>query len=338
MIRKACTIREYRLRGYRAVMLENSRLAVIVLPEKGAEIHAIVYKPKDLDVLWKSPWGLHRRNSTLVAYGNSESAWMDSYAGGWQGIFPNGGDACIYKQAALGFHGEASTASWDYTVSQSGISARIEMKIKLVRSPFTLRKEVSIEAGSLDVQVKEYIVNESDHASHAMWGQHPAFATKLLDGACLKTTAQTYESHPMEVPVTGPVPAGTVNHWPLMKDKDGRLVDLSILPSGAQRAGEFGYLSNFEQGQYLIKNDVLGLSVELCWDHKLFPYVWYWLEWGNSLEYPWYGRCQVAAFEPFSSMPGLGLKRAIERGTAILFNPRQRLSTELCLCLYPVMR
>lgn len=96
-----------------------------------------------------------------------------------------------------------------------------------------------------------------------------------------------------------------------------------------------GYLSDFEQGRYLLTAASLGLSAEVSWDHKMFPHLRYWLEWGGSKEYPFYGRCRVAAFEPFSSIPGLGLVRAIERGTALAFKPAQPLSSELSLRLNP---
>jgi galactose mutarotase-like enzyme len=330
-----CIIREHLLRDYRAVTLEHTRLAVTLLPAKGAEIYAIVYKPREFDVLWKAPWGLRRQNRVLAADGGSEAAWMDCYAGGWQGIFPNGGDACVYRQAALGFHGEASTVDWDYHCAGSGAIARIEMDVQLVRSPFVLKREVSIESGSLAIRVRETIVNQSDDALHAMWGHHPAFATKLLTGGRFETRAHIFESHAPEISATARVAAGTVHSWPLVTGKDGRQIDLSCLPEDGQRLSEMGYLSDFEEGRFVLSNDSSGFAAELCWDTKMFPHLWYWLEWGGSSEYPWYGRSRVAAFEPFSSFPGLGLARAIERGTAIILNPARPLSTELCLSLHP---
>ena len=47
-------------RGVRAVRLENDLLAATVLVDKGADIYELIYKPKGIDVLWKSPWGLRR--------------------------------------------------------------------------------------------------------------------------------------------------------------------------------------------------------------------------------------------------------------------------------------
>jgi len=44
--------------------------------------------------------------------------------------------------------------------------------------------------------------------------------------------------------------------------------------------------------------------------------VWFWQELRGSFGYPWYGRCYVMAVEPFTSVPGCGLERAIAAGTA----------------------
>lgn len=95
-----------------------------LLPEKGTEIYSLVYKPRGMDVLWKSPWGLTPRGSGFAfAGGNTEAAWMDQYGGGWQEIFPNGGDECVYKNASLPFHGEASVQAWDYKIQRRDSSS-----------------------------------------------------------------------------------------------------------------------------------------------------------------------------------------------------------------------
>jgi hypothetical protein len=97
-----------------------------------------------------------------------------------------------------------------------------------------------------------------------------------------------------------------------------------------------GYLSELDTGEYKLLNRSLGLGVQLTWDKEQFPYLWYWLEWGGSFGYPFYGRCRVAALEPFSSIPGTGLANALGRGTALLFSAGEQRSTELTLSVLPV--
>src|SRR6185503_9516159 len=125
-----CSVTEHTLeRGYRAVTIENELLSMTVLPEKGADIYRLIYKPRQMDVLWKSPWGLKRPGGGVPTAGTTEEAWLEHYAGGWQEIFPNGGDACVYKGCHLNFHGEVSVLPWDYTVEQRDGMASAEFTV-----------------------------------------------------------------------------------------------------------------------------------------------------------------------------------------------------------------
>jgi len=71
--------------GHKAVTIENELLAITVLPEKGADIYRWIYKPRDMDVLWKSPWGLRHPRGMIATTSTTEEAWLEHYEGGWQG-------------------------------------------------------------------------------------------------------------------------------------------------------------------------------------------------------------------------------------------------------------
>src|SRR3954451_1175846 len=114
-----CLIRdELNPSQYREVRLENDFLSLTILPDRGAEVSSFVNRRKGVDLLWKAPWGIRRQTS-----GDTKTLWMDGYAGGWQEIFPNGGDPCVYKGALLGFHGEASISKWDSRIEHSSVKA-----------------------------------------------------------------------------------------------------------------------------------------------------------------------------------------------------------------------
>ena len=90
-----CTINEITLgRTMRALRIENDLLAVTVLLDKGADIYELVYKSKNIDVLWKSPWGMKEPARGFDSAFDSSTAWLEAYAGGWQVLFPNGGTPC----------------------------------------------------------------------------------------------------------------------------------------------------------------------------------------------------------------------------------------------------
>ena len=107
MPRNACRLREHHLaHGYRALTLENQFLSVTLLPERArTSISSLQAAPDRCAV--EVAWGLKKPGTGVVSHGAStEAAWLEHYEGGWQLIFPNGGDECRYKGALLNFHGE----------------------------------------------------------------------------------------------------------------------------------------------------------------------------------------------------------------------------------------
>ena len=182
-----CSVTEFdHPSGYRMVRLENGIISLTVIPERGAEVHVFEFLPLGIDALWKAPWGLRKFASGAAAAGaGSEAAWMDQYAGGWQGIFPNGGEPCHYRGAHHNFHGEASIVPWSYCVSQVEEDVVcISCEVVLSRSPFLLKRKFRLERDSAVLHIEESVTNQSLVEMPAMWGHHPALGAPLLSDGC----------------------------------------------------------------------------------------------------------------------------------------------------------
>jgi len=337
MAQIGCSLREHRLaHGYRALTLENQHLSVTLLPEKGADIYSFVYKPRKTDVLWKSPWGLKKPGTGVASSGAStEAAWLEHYEGGWQLIFPNGGDECRYKGAVLNFHGEASVLPWDYEVlRKSSSSVSVQFTVQLCRSPFRVRRTVTVERSLAAVLLEETIENRAEEDLHYMWGQHPAFGAPFLTEGCrLHLPARTFTAHDVEISPSSRIAPSITGSWPVVTGKHGN-VDLSVLPPKHERVTEFGYIRELDEGWYALSNPAYGFGFGLAWPKELFPYVWFWQELRGSFGYPWYGCCYVMAVEPFSSVPGSGLERAIAAGTAPVLAAGSRVEAHLAAAFF----
>jgi hypothetical protein len=327
-----CYLHEHFLpSGHRAVTLENELLSVTLLPDKGADIYTLIFKPRDMDVLWKSPTSLKRRTVGVeTSTGNSQVSWLDHYEGGWQEIFPNGGSSCSYKGALLTFHGEASTSAWDYrVVSNSGTKIVVEFTVNLARSPFTLTRNVTIESKLPSVILEEKVTNCAQEEMHYMWGHHPAFGAPFLGADCrLHIPSRRIETDEAEMSASRFHP-GASDSWPVVKAKDGSNIDMSVIPPDNTRISELHYISGLEDGWYGVSSPAHNFGFGLIWPKDVFPYLWYWLELKGSSAYPWYGRAYVVALEPFTSIPGSGLEKAIENGTAPLLGPDQTIEARL---------
>ena len=312
----------------RACVLENESLQAVILPDKGADIYRLVYKPQNIDVLWKTPWGLKRPGVRSVH--QSAAAWMESYPGGWQEIFPNGGPACTYKGAELGFHGEASMTSWEFELAPGSDAAELRLSTRLANSPFRMTRTMRVEPGRPVLLLRERITNEGDEPMDYMWGHHPAYGEPFLSGDCrIDIGARALLSDDGYDPPFNPMALNRRYEWPRV-ERDGRTTDLSRVPPRSQPQALYGYFLDFESGWYAITNTRLGFGVGMSWPIDIFPCAWFWQELSASSGYPWYRAAHTMAIEPFTSYPGHGLVKMMEKtGKQRVLEPGQTVSAEL---------
>lgn len=291
-------------RSARALRLENDRIRTTVLLDKGADIYELTYKPQGMDVLWKSPWGLKEPGVGPASAFDSQATWLEHYAGGWQELFPNGGDACMYKGVELGFHGEASMVPWDYQITGAN-SARLYTRLR--RSPFTLERHMQLDGDRLHITGR--ITNHAGEPMDYMWSHHPAYGAPFLSAACrIDTGARTLLADDGYAGTANPLTLNTRYDWP-----GGDGVDMSQVPGPETARDTLAYLTDFESGWYAITNTELGFGVGLSWPVEAFPYAWYWQEMHASPGFPFYQNCYVMAIEPASSIPGQGLVTVMEK-------------------------
>lgn len=303
-----CKVREGLLKpGVRTIELENSLLTVTLLPDKGADLHQIRYKPKgDMPVLWQSPWGA-RPPGTMLQAGTAEEYWMDYYHGGWQLMFPNAGNDCKYKGATHGFHGEASSVPWDCRADGGdGDSAAVICETALSRSPFRLRRRFRLAAGEAVLHVEERIENVGNETMEYVWGEHIAYGAPFLDGSCILR-----------------IPGGS---------GAGGVVERRIPPNGS-RTADMSFLEDVREGWYAVANESLQVTVGVGWDAAAFPHVWLWQEFGGSAGYPFYGYCYVMGVEPCSTPISEGLAESAARGYAFALEPGESRTTELSMVI-----
>ncbi|MCP4165053.1 MAG: DUF4432 family protein [Chloroflexi bacterium] len=320
----------------RALRIENDLLAATVLVDKGADIYELIFKPLDLDVLWKSPWGLKEQGRGVHSAANSVEAWLENYAGGWQEIFPSGGGPCTYKGVDLNYHGEASTIVWEHRITESGgDAAEVVLSARLYRSPFRIERTMRVEAGQPLLIIKERITNEGGAPMDYMWGHHPAYGAPFVSEACrIDVGARVLRADNAYPGSDNPLELGKLYEWPLAV-KDGVQTDMSLVPGPDSSRDILAYFEEFESGWYGITNTEFGFGVGLVWPVEDFPFAWFWQEMNASPGYPWYKGAYVMAIEPFSSYPGYGLTTVMEQtGTHRTLQAGESTETEIRAVFY----
>lgn len=316
--------------GYRKVIVENELLLISVLPDKGADIYEFVYKPKNVDILWKSDWGL-RKPPAILSASDSQVAWLEQYEGGWQEVFPNGGAPCRYKGVELNFHGEASTLAWDCEiVSESADEAAVRFTCRTVRSPFRLSRTMKLKRAEPFMRLSETLTNLAGEEMDYMWGHHPALGAPFLNESVIIDLPDNswIESQNREGDVTR-LPQKSRSPWPVATGRNGQPVDLSVVPPVSERSADLAFIGGFDEGWYGVTNPELGFGFAMRWSKEQFPYMWLWQEFRGSAGWPWYGNAYVMALEPFTSFDESGLVHCIVSGTARTIAPGETVETEL---------
>lgn len=314
-----CRIRDFVYRGHRLISLENERLRVVMAPDKGADILELLYKPLDVECLWRSRAGLRPepvRFSSPLATGH----FREYFPGGWHLMLPNGPEPCTHRGAEFGFHGEATLLPWDCAIERDD-PERIDVsfRVRTHRIPLFVERHVSLEQGSATLRVTECVVSEAGHRVEILWGHHPTFGWPLVDAgsriflpACTAVVGE-------QLPTGSRLAPGQRRPWPVLAGADGREVDVSTVPAASLRFHDFVRIEDLAGGWFAIVNPARPVGLALSWDHRLFPVLGLWHVWGGGPDYPWYGAPHLLALEPACDLPSLA--KAVVRGTAIALEP-----------------
>ena len=292
-------------RGMRAVRLVSPSMCVDVLPDKGADIYRIVHRATGVDVLWKSALGL-RPLSEGWSSGESETAWLEHYEGGWQEILPHTGAPEKYKGVALSFHGESTLLPWSFeVVKDAGDEVSVDFSVTLFRSPFRLTRRMTINAASSGFRLLERVTNMAGEPMDFVWGHHPAYGAPFLsEHARIHTNARTVFTDPSYDDPHCRTSPGVTTEWPYAKGKDGHQVDLRAVASERERNCLMAYLRDFDGAPwYAVTNARSKLGIGLAWTPNAFRHLWLWQEMRASTGFPFYGRSYTMALEPHSSYP-----------------------------------
>jgi len=305
----------YRLDDLGIVVVENELLRITFLVDQGCDIIELLYKPKDVDFLWRSPQGVRRRKH-FVPTEHNQRPFFDYYEGGWQVLFPHASTATEYAGTDLGFHGEAWGLPWDFEVLEDRVEqVTVRFWVRTVRMPFYLERIAVLRRGEPILRLHEVVINEGRKRLEFMWGHHPAFGPPFLDrdsilDAPAKKVLLGEEWHDWPVDRTGK------DHRRLIPDKSNREV--------------MKFLHELREGWVALTQPKLGLGVGLVFDPEVFSYVWLWHEFGYTKEYPWFGRSYVLGVEPHSSLPG-----ARESGGRLLNLPGgAKMETDILAVVY----
>ncbi len=258
--------------------LANDRIRAVVDLERGAEIASLTELTTGTEILMRTPWADRAqtlRPSRPGPVASSQDRWTDSYAGGWQVLFPHAGLPAEVDESWRGYHGEASTAVWRAT--EIG-PVRLRAEVVLDEVPVQISRTVSVDGAEL--AVLDVLRNHSDRPVRYVYGHHPAFGAPFLG----PTTR-------IEIPNASLRMAASVG--PGVGDGDPVAV-----PAPDAAMLRFGTLEGFAQGWVRLTSPEVGVVCTLTWDDPDLAFAWFWIEAGATADRWWRSRGYTVAVEP----------------------------------------
>jgi len=335
-VQKARADGDWTYRGLRTAVIENSDLRVVVLADKGGDVASLLHKPTDTEFLWQAPGGVRNPSRLAAPAASADLTWIDTYEGGWQSIFPNGGWSSSYGGLELGLHDESAVLPWDLRVVDPGPDrAVVELSIRLVRTPLAARRRLTLEVGSPTLRVEETIWNVGGVRFPLSYGQHIVFGPPFLSADCvidMPGAKVRVDAEPVRA--TSSLEPDARSSWPAVRRVDGSERDLRRVPSPDAGTVDQLYLGDLADGWYAVTNTQRGVGLAVRFPADLYRYVWQWEVFGGHLDYPWWGTTYSLGLEPFTSATNRGLQAAVDDGSALWLDPGASVESELSLTPY----
>lgn len=312
--------------GYRAILLQNDLLQIVILIDKGSEIVQFLYKPYDIDFLWHSENPMKQPGMFNLGGKSTQSDFFDYWTGGWFEVLPNGGPGCSFKGVNFSQFAETINVPWNYKILvDNPDEVKVGLWLYTSRTPFIIKKTLTMKLHLSALFIEEEVFNCGHEPVEFMWGHHPVIGSPFLSSDCkLFAPKCTVEVRGAE---DGPDHRMGLNQqcvWPYIKDRDGAMLNLQDIPSHKIQSMDNCYLKDFSEGWIAVSRPDIGFG--LAWDPQVFKYIWLWQAFGGGKGYPWYGRTYNMGIEPWSSYPCVGLQEASEMGTTIKLLPKGKIS------------
>ncbi len=298
-----------------AVLLESELVSLSILPEPGAKIYDLVWKPSGRQVLWQNPRIAPQRYPI-------DSNFDNYWCGGWDEGFPTC-DACEHNGESYPNLGELRSIAWTLEKMETrGEEAAAELSAFGPITPVRAVKRVSVCGAS--VSVRYQLTNIGPLPLDFIWGSHPALA--VTDQTVIHIPAETGIVQLSSSPSLGS--PGQQYRWPLLKTPSGT-TDMSRVQS--RSAGIFAghFATGLRAGGYSVEFRGEDLGLAFRFDREQCPYLWLWIVYGG-----WRGYHHVIV-EPWTSCP-VNLAEAVRQNTAVRLQPGRTFAAEVSLTLHPL--
>lgn len=304
----------WRYQDFRALVVENGHLRLVILPDLGAKLWSLVYKPLDREIFWHNP----RLAPRPAPYG---AAYDDWFCGGWDELFPNDAPT-TFAGDAYPDHGEwwAMPFDWELATRRPDEVTVHCWRAGVVTNTFVDRW-ITVRAGAPVISIRYRIHNAGPRPLDFLWKLHPALA--LAPDARIDLPACTVRPEPTFNDRLDRQPFA----WPIARGAQGGAVDMRSVPGADAATCDFYYATDLAGGWCALSDRRDGAGFGLAFDPAIFRSVWVFGAYGG-----WRG-LYTTILEPCTGYP-YQLEEAVAQGTASRLAAGETVETTVTAVLY----
>ena len=255
----------------RVIVLENKYLKVHILPELGAKIYDLIYKPSNYNFLWHNPRILPEK----VSLGSN---YDDHFSGGWDVLFPNDSPGAV-RGENYPDHGEVWAQSWKFEITEVS-SERCEIHLWCMGrvTPTLMETWISLEKEETKVRFRHKLTNYSLKSLDFLWKLHPA----MYISPCHRIDVPGRKAEFVDPQWSRFGEKVKSFDWPMAKSPDGSLVkDYCIVDPVESGHKDFIYVKELKSGWCSITDTEKKIGMGLAFPEDIFTTVWLFLTYGG---------------------------------------------------------
>jgi hypothetical protein len=247
-----------------AYTLESEQIQVLILPQCGAALASLIYKPLNKQILFQRPGDRYRTQPYDGVYTDGENAGIDD-------MFPTI-DACSclqppWKGILLPDHGEVWSLPWNATIEEDGLT----LSVHGVRLPYKLEKRIGFIAPDI-LRIDYSLTNYSPFPFDYLWAAHTMFnseeGAEIVLPSGIKSVALTFSNK------ATPGKYGDQLDWPKTTLSNGNTRDLSQIRSISSNSVYKYYIQGpMPAGWCAARFHHSGYALGLSWTAERVPYL-----------------------------------------------------------------
>lgn len=303
------SIRPTLVGGLKGLILENSKLRLVVMPEFGARIISLIYKPTETEFAWHCPDVPVRRPTYEIEYEN---------VSGFFDCVPTC-ETCIFKGKKLPPLGDVALEPWRLIEAEKSRNAvTIYMERRCISYPLLIRKKLRVDKNASKVRLDYELFNLSDEEIEFHYSGHNTMSINPHFKIVLPPEVSSLK---VGTSVDGRLgKTGDEIPWPITKDKYGKTIDLSRVGTPCDGTAENLYTPKLRQAWCAAINEARREAIGFLFSAQFSPYILLWLNYGG-----WRGYYHIA-LEPCTGRPD-NLEMAVNdwKNYAVL-KPKEKIS------------